>query len=145
MPTTQKEEYIEAQICEFLMYKGASLDKIVMDGYYNPQKGIYQRRKSGFTNPGIADILGVKDGRYFAIEVKKPDEMEFFDQPIDVLNFRFRNAEAKGYTAATLKKYWHACEQRAFIDAKVKAGGIGFFASSIEEVVEKFKSFNVIL
>lgn len=141
----QKEEAIEANICEFLMMKGASLDKIISEGFYNANKGYYQRRKSGFTNPGIADIIGVYEGMYFAIEVKKPSEMSFFDNSIEYLTARFTEAQKRGISAATLKKYWHACEQRAFLDDKIRAGGIGFFASSIEEVKQGFKEFNVIL
>lgn len=34
----QKEEAIEANICEFLMMKGASLDKIISEGFYNANK-----------------------------------------------------------------------------------------------------------
>lgn len=34
----QKEEAIEADICEYLMYHGASLDKIISEGFYNASK-----------------------------------------------------------------------------------------------------------
>lgn len=121
MKDEQKEEVIEANICEFLMYKGASLDKIISEGFYNAAKGIYQRRKSGFTNPGIADIIGVYEGMYFAIEVKKPSEMSFFDNSIEYLTARFTDAQKRGISAATLKKYFHAMEQRSFLDNKIKA------------------------
>jgi hypothetical protein len=33
-----REEDIESDICEFLTLKGASLDKIVMEGYYDQNK-----------------------------------------------------------------------------------------------------------
>ena len=136
------EEIIEANICEFLMYKWAKVDKIVSEGWYDPNKKIYRKRKSAFVSTGIADIIGCHEWRYFAIEVKKPSEMKFFDRSIEELTESFIEAQRRWLSGATLKKYSHAVDQRKFLDDVIRAGGIGFFASSIEDVKEGFKKFN---
>ena len=141
----QREEDIEADICEFLILKGASLDKIISEWYYDQNNGIYRKRKSNFTNRGIADIIGCYQGIYFAIEVKKPSEMKFFDRDIKTLMEECLKAQMRNLSKQALKKYHHAVEQRAFLDDKIRASGVAFFASSIEEVKEGFSEFNIIL
>lgn len=135
------EEIIEANICEFLMYKWAKVDKIVSEWWYDPNKKIYRKRKSAFVSTGIADIIGCLDGYYFAIEVKKPSEMNFFDRSIEELTESFIEAQRRWLSWATIKKYAHAVDQRKFLDDVIRAGGIGFFASSIEEVKAEFQDY----
>jgi hypothetical protein len=71
--------------------------------------------------------------------------MKFFDRDIKTLMEECLKAQMRNLSGATLRKYHHAVEQRAFLDDKIRAGGIAFFASSIEEVKEGFKEFKVIL
>lgn len=139
------EEEIEGNICEFLMYKWAKVDKIISEWRYNPKKGIYQRRKSAFANPGISDIIGCIEGRYFAIEVKKPSEMNFFDRSLHDLTEAFIEAQRRWLASPTLKKYSHAIDQRKFLDDVIRANGVWFFASSIEEVVINFQKFGILI
>ncbi len=65
---------------------------------------------------GVSDILGCYQGRMLAIEVKPPS----WKPPLP-----------------TTKAYKHFKEQEDFIFQVNQAGGIGFFAQSAEEVVEK--------
>lgn len=65
---------------------------------------------------GIADILGCYNGRMIAIEVKEPG---------------WKPPEPG------TKKYRHFKEQEVFLCQVNQAGGIGFFASSVETVIEK--------
>lgn len=137
-----REEHIEGEILAWLNFQGISADKIVSEGFFNSKKGIYQTRKSNFTPRGISDIIGcLPNGRYLAIEVKKPSEMKFFDRSIEELQEDYIQAQRRWVSSATLKRYIHSVEQRAYLDSKVKNGGIAFFASSIEECIEKFKDF----
>ena len=130
----EKEEYIEADICAFLELKGASLDKIISEGFYDAKNRIYRRRKSRFSHTGISDIIGIFEGYYFAIEVKKPSEMKFFDKTIEELTEGFNNAIRNDMHKSTVDKWAHALDQRKFLDDKTEKGGIAFFASSIEDV-----------
>lgn len=83
---------------------------------------------------GISDVMALVEGRFIAIEVKKPAEMSFFDRPIEELRERFAKAQ---YTVKNPKKYLHAIEQREFLDEVIANGGTGFFASSIEQARER--------
>ena len=64
------------------------------------------------------------NGRYIAIEVKKPSEMQFFDKTLVELVKREQEAIKKGIARLSVKKYTHAVEQRYFLDQKIKKGGI---------------------
>jgi len=65
---------------------------------------------------GTSDILVCYQGKFVAIEVKRPG----WKPP-------GRNA----------KSYKHYYQQKEFIDEVQAAGGIGFFTTSVEEVVER--------
>ena len=84
-------------------------------------------------------------GYYFAIEVKKPSEMEKADRPIEVLTAEYIDAQRRNLSKETIKKYQHRVEQRAFLDGVDRSGGIACFASSIQEVKEEFKRNNILL
>ena len=66
--------------------------------------------------PGVSDIIGCYQGRMIAIEVKTPG----WKQPLP-----------------GTKAYKHFKEQEGFLFHVNQNGGIGFFASSVETVVEK--------
>ena len=141
----QKEEYIESAILEYLHYKWALVSKIISEWFYDKNKWLYRTRKSAFSSPGISDIIGCYEGYYFAIEVKIPSEMKTADKSIEDLKKDFIEAQKRNLSASTLKKYYHRIEQRDFLDRVESAWGIACFASSIEEVKQGFKEFNVIL
>lgn len=65
---------------------------------------------------GIADILACRNGKFIAIEVKKSD----WKPP------------KKG-----TKAYKHFRNQYLFLERVRNAGGIGFFARSTDDVIEK--------
>ena len=68
------------------------------------------------TPKGIADILGIYQGRFLAIEVKAP-----------------KWSPPKPGT----KQYKHFKDQEDFLFQVRENGGIGFFAQDVEIVVEK--------
>lgn len=71
-----------------------------------------------FSKKGTADIIGVipPEGRALAIEVKR---------------------EGWAPPNPGTKAYKHYCEQRDFLNSVRDHGGIGFFAQSVEEVIER--------
>lgn len=69
-----------------------------------------------FGENGISDLLVCYEGRFVAIEVKKPG----WKPP-------GRNA----------KSYDHYYKQKMFLESIEAAGGVGFFASDVETVVER--------
>jgi len=137
-PMTEKEEYIEADILEYLTLQGVSCEKIVSEGYYDKNKWIYRTRKSAFVKNWTADIAWTIPPRGLSlhIEVKKPEEMKFFDHSIQVLTERMIQSKAKSKT-----KYLHAIAQREYLDEKIKVWWVAFFASSVQEVIERLKEF----
>jgi len=140
----KKEEFIEIEILSYLMdtyWEEGFFYHNDIKWFYSEKTKSYRRNKNNFIQRGISDITGALRGKYIAIEVKKPSEMKFFDKSLEDLQKAFNEAELSGKSPSTLKKYVHAIEQREFLDKVVKAGGIGFFASSVEEVKEKLKDF----
>ena len=71
---------------------------------------------SGFGENGVADQLVCLKGEFIAIEVKRP------------------GWKPPGRNTKAYKHYW---DQKMFLESIVAAGGIGFFATSLEEVVER--------
>lgn len=67
---------------------------------------------------GVSDILVCYQGTFIAIEVKRPG----WSPP------------ARG-----TKAYAHYWRQRQFVESVQAAGGIGFFASSVEKVIEQLE------
>lgn len=65
---------------------------------------------------GVSDIVGIHAGRFLAIEVKHP------------------GWRAPGPTA---KSYRHYKEQQDFLQHVRDNGGIGFFATSVDDVIRE--------
>lgn len=137
-----KEEYIEAQILEFLTLNGVSCEKIVTDGYFDANRWFYRKRKSNFVRKGSSDIQWTipPDGRSLHIEVKQPEEMQFFDRPLSELTERMIQSKAE-----KKDKYLRAISQREYLDEKIKAWWVAFFACSIEQVKERLIEQGVIV
>lgn len=139
-----KESSIEEQICFFLEHEGVSIEKVSSEGFWNEKRGVYQKRKSRYSRSGTSDLHGTIPpyGRALYIEVKKFSEMKFFDRPSHLIEESLRVATFdKWLSKSTLKRYKHAVEQARYIEEKIKAGAIAFYASSVDEVKWKLKSF----
>lgn len=98
----------------------------------------------------MSDIIGVMpNGRYVAIEVKTPTDLSFFDRPLEELIARENEAIAKfarrEIKQEGIKKYTHAVEQRRYLDSKIENGGIGFFASTVEDCIKRFAEFGIVI
>lgn len=73
------------------------------------------------SQPGISDIVGLlPDGRFLAIEVKH----EGWNPP-----------------SPRAKAYRHYHRQKCFIEDVTRSGGIGFFAASLDAVVQKLTPY----
>lgn len=145
----QTEENIENNILEWLEVNGVNCEKKITKGFFNEKKWFYQKNKSRFAKRGSSDIHGTIPpyGRGLYIEVKKPSEMNFFDRPGHVLRdelhrvtyeFKSKTPEAQ---KQLIKKYTHAVEQSEYIEEKIKAGAVAFFASSINQCINRLKDF----
>lgn len=109
------EKEIETSILEFLNYiQGCKAWKNETVGIYDPTGKFFRKLSGRFSGKGSSDILACVKGRFVAIEVK-------------------RNSKAP-----------RSPEQIAFIDDILRVGGVAFFASSIDEVSEKFKEHGLI-
>lgn len=141
----KKEDAIEAEILGYLHWKRIkSLWKNDIKWFYNQKEGFYSKNNSPFIKPWISDISFLYKGTFVCIEVKRPNEMKFFDKtPLEAKNefilakSRFRNW--KPLSAITIKKYQHAIEQATFIEQIKKDGWIWFFASSLQQTLERLK------
>lgn len=139
MPYEPKEEYIEADILDFLTIQKVLCWKNDIKGYFNEKQWRYQRNKSNFIRRGISDVSAIIEWRHFAIEVKKPSEMAFFDKPLKELKEQFAIVLRSNLKSSTLKKYQHAIEQREFLDDVIKAWWVWFFVSSLDELVRNLR------
>lgn len=132
----EKEESIESEILCYFLAKWILAWKNDIKWFYNQNKWFYQKNKSRFIRNWISDITALHRWTHIAIEVKKPSEMSFFDRTISDLRVRYAKAQIKGTNP---KKYLHAIEQREFLNDVIKNWWVWFFASSVDEVIEKLK------
>lgn len=139
-----KESSIEYLICFFLENEGVSIEKITSEGFYNEKRGVYQKRKSRYSRSWTSDLHGTiaPAWRALYIEVKRPDEMAFFDRPVVECEKALYEAQyVKRLKKESLRRYQHAVEQARYIEEKIKAGAVAFYASSVDEVKRKLKAF----
>ena len=146
-PYNEPLEYnIEVNIAFFLENQGVAIKKINSEWFYNAKKGIYQKRKNQYSRPGISDLCGTITpfGRALWIEVKRPEEMAFFDRPAHIIEQDYLEAKYhKKLSKSSIEKYEHALEQARFIENEIKHGAVAFYASSVEEVIKKLKDFGI--
>lgn len=126
-----REELIEADILEYLTTNWVSCEKITTEWYYDAKCGFYRRRKSCYAKRWSADIQWSIPPYWRAlyIEVKKPEEMKFFDRSVEEITLAMCKSSAQNK-----KRFIHAIEQREYLDEKIKSWAVAFFASSVEEV-----------
>jgi penicillin-binding protein-related factor A (putative recombinase) len=99
------EKQIEKQILQWLNLQPKTFAfKINTVGIYDPKRNIYRKNLNPFVVKGTSDILGVRNGIFFAIEVKRP--------------------RAKRLTTG----------QTAFLMKVVENGGLGICATSLAQV-----------
>lgn len=139
-----KEEQIESQILYFLESQDVSVEKVSSEWYFNEKKWFYQKRKSPYSRSGTSDIHWTikPTWRWLFIEVKQPEEMSFFDRPVVELAERLVQAQyERKVSKETLSKYRHALEQWKYIEEKIRAWAIAFYADSTDTVIQKLQSF----
>lgn len=135
----KKEEYIEIEIHSWLISHWIFSWSNLMRWFYDEKAGKYKGNKNPFYKNWISDISVLIDWNFVCIEVKKPEEMTFFDHDIHNLRKRLAEAQFRGVKKAMLKKYVHAIEQREFLDNIIKSGWIWFFSSSVKQTVERLR------
>jgi hypothetical protein len=66
------EAQIKRAILDYLHVKGALVWINSSTGVYDPTRRIFRKPNSPYQLNGTSDILGLYEGRFLAIEVKKP-------------------------------------------------------------------------
>ena len=79
-------------------------------GVYDARKATFRKAKSKFLINGVSDILGIMNGRFIAIEVKRPSTRKNVSR-----------------------------DQQSFLDKINQLGGLAFVATSIEDIEHGFK------
>ena len=113
------EKDIENAILKHLHAMGIFAWKNQSTGVFDPSSGLWRASNNPFHINGVSDILGIlPDGRFLAIEVKRP------------LKKKIRTQE--DYFKASDSTV--SPEQKAFIRKINSLGGVGFFADNIDTV-----------
>ena len=103
---SKEELEIEIQILTWLNKQaGCFAFKIETTGFYDTKNGFWRKRTHPFYVKGTADIIGMKNGVFFAIEVKSPEGVVSSDQ----LKFIKQVVKKKGYATVC----------RSLLDAKL--------------------------
>ena len=124
------EKIIENQILTYLKNRKIFAFKNQSVGIFDARKGIYRKSKNPHHINGVSDILGVIDGYFLAIEVKKPYLSKKTGQ------FKYRTQEELEKLATE--------DQIKFVNRVKSVGGIAFFADSIETVEDQLILFGAI-
>lgn len=99
------EKDIEKAILQYLEFLPSCFAwKSVTAGYFDTKTKSFKKQRNKYAINGVSDILGVYQGKFLAIEVKRPSN-------------KVRNEE-----------------QNQFINQINLQGGIAFYATSIEDV-----------
>ncbi len=88
--------------------KESSIENDILD-YLNYMGGMFWRTHTGKNppcTPGVPDIVGVRDGRFIAVEVKRPGEKTTAKQ--DAFLVRLRGCKAKAFVATSLAEVQEA-------------------------------------
>lgn len=129
MSVSITEKHIENQILTYLANKRIFAWKNQSTGIYDPTRGAFRRKPANHIN-GVSDILGIVDGKFLAIEVKKPYLSK------KTLQFKYRTQEELEKLASE--------DQVKFINNIKSLGGIAFYADSIDVVEDQLLLFGVI-
>lgn len=118
------EKEIENTILTWLRNKGVFAWKNQSVGVFNPRKNVFMKSHNPHHINGVADILGVIDGKILAIEVKKPVYLK-------KTGWKKRSQEDLEKLASD--------DQVLFVNNVRSLGGIAFYADSLEIVKENLK------
>jgi hypothetical protein len=124
------EKVIENQILTYLKYKKIFTFKNQSTGIFDPKKKVFRKSNNVHHINGVSDILGIVDGKFLAIEVKKPYVSKKTNQ------FKYRTQEELEKLASE--------DQINFVNRVKSLGGIAFFADSIDTVEDQLILFGVI-
>ena len=123
MLSSPTEKQIENQILTYLRNRRVFVWKNQSVGVFDQKKNIFRRSNNPHHIDGVSDILGLYEGRFLAIEVKRPSVSRKTGQ------FIYRTQEE------LIKKA--SSGQVTFIDQINKSGGCAFLADSLEVVKEQ--------
>lgn len=113
------EKIIETQILNWLNYQPQIFAfKINTTGTFDPTRKVFRTIKNRHIHKGTADILGVKNGKFFAIEVKTPASYKR----------SFKNPAQRDL------------DQTRFIERVKVAQGYGIKVCTLEQVIEFIKT-----
>jgi len=103
------EKQIESAILDYMnIQKGCFAFKVNTAGVFDPSRKVFRTNKNRHLHNGTSDIIGVYQGRMFAIEVKRPK-------------------------TADKQKTYASKQQKEFIQRVKACGGCGYVARSIED------------
>ena len=115
---TEKE--FQNFILEWLTAQGVCCWPVTTTAIFNKAKNCYMKPKNKHHIVGISDILGFYNGKFFAIELKRPK----FSKKIN--NYVERKDEELLKMASP--------DQINFIEMVKRNGHVGFFADSISRI-----------
>lgn len=119
------EKQVENQILTYLKNKGIFCWKNNSTGVFDPRKRVFRKSKNPHHINGVSDILGILEGRFLAIEVKKPYISK------KTLAVKHRTQEELHKLASE--------DQINFINIINDRGGVSFLADSIDIVEEQLQ------
>ena len=123
--STITEKQIENQILAYLRVMKIYAWKSQTVGVFDPRKRVFRKSNNQYHINGVADILGVFEGRFLAIEVKKPYISK-------------KTLRVKSRTQEELFKL-ASPDQVTFINTINDRGGVAFIADSLEIVQEQLE------
>lgn len=123
------EKSMETQVLGYLRRRGIFAWKNHTTGIYDPTKKVFRKSNNPFLINGVSDILGVYQGRFMAIEVKKP----------------FISAKTKQIRHKTQEELEKLAsdDQLLFLETIKKYGGIAFMVDSLDVLDEQLKLWNI--
>jgi hypothetical protein len=124
------EKIIENQILTYLANKKIFAWKNHSQGIFDPGRKVFRKSRNVHHINGVSDILGVIDGKFLAIEVKKPYISK------KTMQFKYRTQEELEKLASE--------DQINFVNRVKSLGGIAFFADSIDTVEDQLILYGVI-
>jgi penicillin-binding protein-related factor A (putative recombinase) len=121
------EKQIESQILEWLnLQPGVFAFKVNTTGLWDAKRKIFRTIKNPYIHKGTSDIIGIKNGKFFAIEVKTIKELN-----------RIKNKMLKGPQCPINQ---HTELQYNFLNAIKIRHGHSCFSSSLDDVIEFIKT-----
>ena len=129
--TNITEKHIENQILTYLANKKIFCWKNQSVGLFDPNKKVFRRSNNVHHIKGVSDILGIlPDGRFLAIEVKKPYVSR------KTLQIKYRTQEELSKLASE--------DQISFINSVSSRNGVAFYADSLEVLKDQLSIARIV-